>query len=79
MVDGSILVTDLRALLEKDFGEVIVSLSWHYPTCMEVLSKITDVCPSHDLIWTLLNTSVGHYCTVTWCLLSTHPRALLWS
>lgn len=44
------LVTALQALLEKDFEEAVVSLLCHYPTSLEVLSKITDVSPSHDLI-----------------------------
>jgi hypothetical protein len=50
MEGGRTLITDLRALLEKDFEEAVVSLSWHYPTSLEVLSKITDISPSHDLI-----------------------------
>jgi hypothetical protein len=45
-----VLVNDLQALLEKDFEEVVVSLSWHHPTSLEVLSKITDLSPSLDLI-----------------------------
>jgi hypothetical protein len=31
-------VTDLRASNEKDFEEVVVSLSCHYPSGLEVLS-----------------------------------------
>jgi len=50
MRDDRVLVTDLRALLEKDFEEVVMSLTWHYPTSLEVLIKITDVSPSHNLI-----------------------------
>ena len=50
MGDGRMLVTGLQALLEKDFEEAVVSLSWHYPTSLEVLSEVTDISPSHDLI-----------------------------
>jgi len=48
--DGRVLVTDLRALLEKDFEVVVMSLTWHCPTRLEALSKITDISPSHNLI-----------------------------